>query len=117
MPAKRQHGGDSDGDAEDACDHERQHNGDADDQSRTRRRFHGDREALDDVGAVTGGGCLGHTTNRTIFRAGVVFRDPDRSAGNNDADHCTSEQPPPVNVVPFAVNAVPRPKIHAVTGR
>ena len=67
-----------------------------DDQHRDRRRFHGNGEALDHVGTVTGGRRLGDGTNRPIFRRGVVLGNPDQQAGNDKAQQATEEHIPAV---------------------
>ena len=59
---------------------------------RQRRRFQRDREALDDVGAVTGDRGLGDRDDRTLAGAGVIFGDDDDEAGHHEADEAADEQ-------------------------
>ena len=51
--------------------------------------LHGNRQTLDHIGAVAGGGSQRDAAHRTIVGAGVVFGDPDQEAGDDQADHRT----------------------------
>ncbi len=54
--------------------------------------LHGDRQALDHVGAVPGDRSFGDRLNRPEIGAGVVFGDPDDQAGDRQSDDAADEQ-------------------------
>ena len=89
---QRQHGGHRDRDAEQAGKAVGDEDAGDDDERRQRRRFHRDREALDDVGAVAGHRGCGDRLHRTEIGAGVVFGDPDDQAGDGETDDAADEQ-------------------------
>ena len=89
---KRQHRGDGDADADQAAHRVGEDDAGDDDQGRNRARFKRDGEALDDVGAVAGDRRLGDRLHRAIADAGVVFRDPDDQAGDDEAGNAAPEQ-------------------------
>ncbi len=75
-----QHGGDGEGDAEQAGEVVGDDDAGDDDDGRQRGRFERDGEALDDVGAVAGDRGFGDRVDRALARAGVVFGDDDDEA-------------------------------------
>ena len=94
---KGEHGGGGDGQAEQAGAHERDEDPGANHQHRRRRRLHGDRQALDDVGGVAGGGGVGDALHRAVVGARIVFGDPDDQAGDRQAGEGANQQLRPGN--------------------
>ena len=72
---EREHGGDGDGDAEQAGKAIGDEDARDDHERGQRRRFHRYGKALDDVGAVAGDGGLSDGLHRAIVGAGVIFGD------------------------------------------
>ncbi len=59
---------------------------------RQRRRLHRNRQPLDHVGAVTGGGALRDRPHRPVFGRCVILGDPDDQPGHQQADQGADEQ-------------------------
>ena len=91
---ERQHGGDGDGDAEEAGELECGDDAPDDHQGWKGGGFQRDREALDDVGAVAGDRGLGDRTHRAIVGAGVVLGDHHDQGGDDQADDAAEKEVP-----------------------
>ena len=87
-----QHAGGGNGHTVQARERVAHENGHNHGQNRQGGGLHRDRQARDDVGAVTGGRGLRHGLHGLVFGARVVLGDHDHQGGQNEADQSGTEE-------------------------
>ncbi len=87
-----QHGGGGDGNAEQAGQQVTADNARHDDQRGNGRGFHGNRQPLDDVGAVTGDRGLSDRDDRTFAGGRIVLGHDDKARRHRQTDQTAIEQ-------------------------
>ena len=94
---KAEHGRHRDRRAEEAGELTGEDNAADDDERRQRGRFERDREALDDIGAMSGDRGLRDGDDRPLAGAGVIFGDDDDETGHHKPDEAAEEKMPAVD--------------------